>query len=97
MNSINKLSLVLAFISALFACGPTKDQRPNILLVVADDMAFTDLGAFGGEIHTPNLDALAASGVRLTQFYVAPTCSSTRSMLLSGTDNHLAGLGIYGL
>jgi len=73
--------------------NPSNDNRPNILLVVADDLAFTDIGAFGGEIETPNLDALAASGVRLTQFYVAPTCSPTRSMLLSGTDNHLAGLG----
>lgn len=77
----------------LFSCNPSKDNRPNILLVVADDLAFTDIGAFGGEIETPNLDALAASGVRLTQFYVAPTCSPTRSMLLSGTNNHLAGLG----
>ena len=87
------LTLCFALIVALFACAPSEDNRPNILLVVADDLAFTDIGVFGGEIHTPNLDALAASGVRLTQFYVAPTCSPTRSMLLSGTDNHLAGLG----
>ena len=83
----------IAFAITLFACSPLKDNRPNILLIVADDLAFTDIGAFGGEIETPNLDALAKSGVRLTQFYVAPTCSPTRSMLLSGTDNHLAGLG----
>lgn len=68
-------------------------ERPNILLIVADDLGFSDLGAFGGEINTPHLDSLAAEGVRLTQFYVAPTCSPTRSMLMSGTDNHLAGLG----
>jgi arylsulfatase A-like enzyme len=86
----------------LGACGappgdqapPTAaDDRPNILLAVADDLAYTDIGAFGGEIATPNLDALAAAGVRLTQFYSAPTCSPTRSMLMSGSDNHLAGLG----
>ena len=90
---MKQLSLWLAFVITLFACSPSKDTRPNILLIVADDLAFTDIGAFGGEIETPNLDALAASGVKLTQFYVAPTCSPTRSMLLSGTDSHLAGLG----
>ena len=68
-------------------------NRPNILLIVADDLGYTDLGAFGGEINTPNLDSLARSGVKLTQFYVAPTCSPTRAILMSGTDNHLAGLG----
>lgn len=82
---------ILTFI--LGSCNLNSDTRPNILLIVADDLAFTDIGAFGGEINTPNLDALAASGVIMTQFYVAPTCSPTRSMLLSGTDNHLAGLG----
>ena len=90
---MNRLLPCITFVITLFACSSSKDNRPNILLVVADDLAFTDLGSFGGEIETPNLDALAASGVRLTQFYVAPTCSPTRSMLLSGTDNHLAGLG----
>jgi len=68
-------------------------SRPNILLIVADDLGYTDLGAFGSEIETPNLDALAGQGVLLTNFHTAPTCSPTRSMLLSGTDNHLAGLG----
>jgi len=68
-------------------------SRPNLLLIVADDMAYTDLGAFGGEIATPNLDALAARGVKLTNFHAAPTCAPTRSMLLTGADNHTAGLG----
>ncbi|MEH6567755.1 MAG: arylsulfatase [Halioglobus sp.] len=67
--------------------------RPNILLVVADDMGWADLGSFGSEIRTPNLDALAASGLTMSHFRVAPTCSPTRSMLLTGVDNHLAGLG----
>lgn len=74
------------------APAPTP-KRPNILIIVADDLGYSDLGAFGGEIHTPNLDALAEHGLRLTGFHAAPTCSPTRSMLLSGTDNHLAGLG----
>ncbi|XZE22351.1 arylsulfatase [Pirellulaceae bacterium SH449] len=68
-------------------------SQPNILLIVTDDMGYSDLGCFGGEIHTPNIDALAARGLRATNFYVAPSCSPTRSMLLSGTDNHIAGIG----
>lgn len=66
---------------------------PNILLIVADDLGYSDLGAFGGEIQTPNIDALAASGLMMTNMYAAPICSPTRSMLMSGTDNHLVGLG----
>lgn len=68
-------------------------SKPNILLLVADDMGYSDMGCFGGEIRTPNLDALAKRGVRATNFYVSPTCSPTRAMLLTGTDNHIAGLG----
>ncbi|MFN3889862.1 MAG: arylsulfatase [Beijerinckiaceae bacterium] len=70
-----------------------QDQRPNIVLIVADDAGFADIGAFGGEISTPNIDALASVGVRFTNFYVGPTCSPTRSMMLTGVDNHIAGLG----
>lgn len=69
------------------------DKRPNILLIVADDLGYSDIGAFGGEISTPNLDDLAARGVILTNYYTAPTCSVSRSMLMSGADNHIAGLG----
>ena len=67
--------------------------RPNVVLIVADDMGYSDIGAFGSEIATPHLDTLAASGVKLTNFHAAPTCSPTRSMLLTGTDNHTAGVG----
>lgn len=73
------------------AQGITK--KPNFLIIVADDLGFSDIGAFGGEIETPNLDKLALDGLRFTQFHTAAACSPTRSMLLSGTDNHLAGLG----
>ena len=73
-----------------------KNKRPNILLIVADDMGYSDLGSYGGEIKTPVLDKLAQQGMRYTDFYVSPTCSVTRSMLLSGTDNHVAGLGNMG-
>jgi arylsulfatase len=81
----------LSFASAAVAAEPVR--RPNFLVIVADDLGFSDLGAFGGEIATPNLDALAARGVRLTGFHTAPTCSPTRSMLMTGSDNHRVGLG----
>lgn len=67
--------------------------KPNILLIVADDLGYSDLGSFGGEIKTPNIDALAARGMRASNFRVGPTCSPSRAMLLTGTDNHVAGLG----
>ena len=69
------------------------NARPNIVILLADDLGYSDLGMFGGEIKTPNLDALAREGVRFTQFYTHATCSPTRSMLLSGLDTHLNGLG----
>jgi len=71
-------------------------QRPNILYILADDLGYADIGIFGGEIPTPNLDELARKGLLLTDFYASMTCSPTRSMLMSGTDNHQAGLGVMG-
>jgi len=71
-------------------------KRPNVLLVMVDDMGWTDVGSFGSEIETPNIDALAKEGVKFTDFHVSVSCSPTRSMLLSGTDNHIAGLGNMG-
>ena len=68
-------------------------RRPNIVIILGDDLGFSDMGSFGGEIRTPNLDALANEGVRFTNFYTHASCSPTRSMLLSGVDTHLNGLG----
>ena len=76
--------------------SPLKASRPNILLIVGDDVGYSDLGAYGGEIETPNLDALAKNGLQMTNFYVAGTCSPTRAMLMSGADHHLVGLGAMG-
>lgn len=70
--------------------------RPNILLIVADDLGYADLSIFGSEIPTPNIDSLARKGVLLTNFYANMACSPTRAMLMSGTDSHLAGLGVMG-
>ena len=82
--------------AAAAAVADSSQERPNILLVMADDIGWTDLGSFGSEIDTPNLDALAEQGVKFTGFYASVSCSPTRSMLLSGTDNHIAGLGNMG-
>jgi len=71
--------------------------RPNILLIVADDLGYADLGAYGGDIQTPTIDALAARGVLFTQFHTAPYCAPTRSMLLSGNNNHVAGMAGQGM
>lgn len=72
---------------------PAQTKRPNFLVIVADDVGYSDLGFMGSEIRTPNLDALAAGGLLLRNFHVSPACSPTRAMLLSGTDAHPAGLG----
>ena len=69
-------------------------MRPNIPLIVADDLGWSDLGAFGGEIDTPNLDRLAMRGMRMTNFHTAPVCAPTRAMLLTGSDHHEVGLGV---
>ncbi|RUA11228.1 MAG: arylsulfatase, partial [Flavobacteriia bacterium] len=69
------------------------DQRPNIVLIMADDMGYSDLGCYGSEIHTPNLDKLAGEGLRYTQFYNTSRCCPTRASLLTGLYPHQTGLG----
>src|SRR6476660_9520444 len=87
--------LILILLSCLFFSFEKSgdERRPNIVLIVADDLGYSDLGCFGSEISTPNIDALASQGQLFTNFYTAATCSPSRAMLLSGTDNHVAGLG----
>jgi len=67
--------------------------KPNILLLVADDLGYSDLGCYGGDIETPNIDQLAQNGIRFSRFHTSPLCAPTRAMLLSGNDNHIAGMG----
>jgi arylsulfatase A-like enzyme len=69
------------------------DDRPNIVIVLLDDTGYSDLGAFGSEIATPNIDAIAANGIQFTNFHAAAACTPTRGMLLTGVDNHLVGMG----
>jgi arylsulfatase A-like enzyme len=81
------LALLCAFTPSLFA------TRPNIIVILADDMGFSDLGCYGSEIPTPHLDSLAANGVRFTQFYNTGRCCPTRASLLTGLYPHQAGVG----
>ena len=85
--------LLACALSTLCCYGLGQDQRPNIVLILADDLGYSDLGCFGGEIRTPNLDALADSGLRMTQMYNAARCCSTRASLLTGLYPHQAGVG----
>src|SRR5262245_57935872 len=84
----------VALTSALPAAAqtqPPQTQRPNIVVIVADDVGFTDLGAYGGEARTPNIDALAQRGAQFSRYYSSPLCSPSRAMLLTGMDNHRTG------
>ena len=69
------------------------DKRPNIIVIMADDLGYSDLGCYGGEIHTPNLDRLAGEGVRFTHFYNTSRSCPTRASLLTGLYQHQAGIG----
>lgn len=84
-----------AFLRALTASTlpAATATRPNIIVMMADDMGFSDLGCYGGEIRTPNIDALAKNGLRFTQFYNGARCCPTRASLLTGLYPHQAGIG----
>ena len=69
------------------------NARPNIIIIMSDDMGWSDIGCYGGEINTPNLDGLAANGLRFTQFYNNARCCPTRASLLTGLYSHQAGIG----
>lgn len=98
------VALAVAVLQASLAPADDKSEkpsRPNIVLIMADDLGFSDLGCYGAEIDTPNLDRLAAGGLRFTQFYNAGRCCPTRASLLTGLYAHQTGIGLmeddYGL
>lgn len=93
MRKLFFLLLVHAILphSALLAAEPA--PRPNIILIMSDDVGYSDIGCYGSEIHTPTLDALAQSGLRMTQFYNTARCCPTRASLLTGLYAHQAGIG----
>lgn len=84
---------VFLSLAALLALAAPLTAAPNIVVIMTDDMGFSDIGCYGGEINTPNLDALAKNGVRFTQFYNTARCCPTRAALLSGLYPHQAGIG----
>lgn len=92
-----RFSLLLLLLASLTGAAADRtrsgDSAPNVLLIVADDLGYSDLGAWGGEIRTPTLDALAAKGTMLTNYHTGPTCGPTRAMLMTGVDHHRAGIG----
>jgi arylsulfatase len=91
--------LKLTFLASLLslvaapAAAPQTSDRPNVVIILVDDMGWSDIGAYGSEIATPHLDALAANGIRFTQFYSTPRCSPSRAALLTGLYPHQAGMG----
>lgn len=85
--------LTLGAPQAMRAMSGSPDRRPNIVLIMSDDMGFSDIGCYGGEIQTPNLDNLASNGMRFSQFYNYARCCPTRASLLTGVHPHQAGIG----
>jgi arylsulfatase A-like enzyme len=89
----------LSFVFLCFSCASSNrnvgrtDKRPNIIVIMADDLGYSDIGCYGGEINTPNLDYLAANGIRFSSFYNTSRCCPTRAALLTGLYNHQAGIG----
>jgi arylsulfatase len=92
VKNLKRLLVNLVFLCCTVAALPAH-AKFNVLLIIADDMGFTDIGSFGADFETPNLDKLASEGLRLTNFHTSVSCSPTRSMVMTGTDNHIAGVG----
>jgi arylsulfatase len=87
---------VLLGVSGAFAQNkPATDQRPNIILIMVDDLGYSDIGAYGSEIKTPNLDQLASEGIRFREFYNNSICAPTRASLITGQYPHKAGVGYF--
>jgi len=98
MKNILSCALILILVSACNSPEQKNEKKetqikPNIIFIVADDLGFSDIGPFGGDIQTPVLDKFAKESMLFSSFHVLPTCSPTRSSLLTGKDNHMTGLG----
>ncbi len=91
-----KVIIVFATVFLFSGCSKkqtTEDKKPNFVVILADDMGYSDLGCYGSEIHTPNIDKLAGEGLRMTHFYNSSRCCPTRAALLTGIYQHEAGVG----
>lgn len=93
VGKIHVLCLLVGIVSILDTSARSESPRPNIIIIMTDDMGFSDLGCFGSEIETPHLDSLAYSGLRFSQFYNFGKCCPTRAGLLTGLYSHQAGVG----
>lgn len=91
MQTLTRTSLAVAFL-LLLGISVHADERPNIVVIMVDDLGFSDLGCFGGEINTPNIDSLASGGLRFTSFYNCARCCPTRAAMLTGLYPHQVGL-----
>ncbi|NSL88830.1 arylsulfatase [Chitinophaga sp. Mgbs1] len=89
-----KKMIATLYLFSLLITGRAQ-QQPNIILIMADDMGYSDIGPYGSEIRTPNLNRLAAEGLRLKEFYNNSICAPTRASLLTGQSNHKAGIGYF--
>jgi len=89
----NHIIAALLTLTMFYSCSSPKEQKPNIILIMSDDMGYSDIGCYGGEINTPNLDKLASNGLRFTQFYNTARCCPTRASLITGLNPHQAGVG----
>ncbi|MFP4489706.1 MAG: sulfatase-like hydrolase/transferase, partial [Bacteroidales bacterium] len=88
--------LLIVFAGFFLSCNRDKlSSRPNILIIMADDLGYSDLGSYGGEINTPNLDGLADNGIRFTEFYNSARCCPSRASVLTGLYPHQAGIGSF--
>ena len=88
-----KFILIFALTGSITNLFAIESTKPNVILIVADDLGYSDLGVYGSEIKTPNLNRIAQQGIQLTNYHTGPTCGPTRAMLMTGVDNHRAGLG----
>jgi arylsulfatase len=93
LRTLGLIGMLASVTAPTAASAAEPDRRPNVVVILADDMGFADMGSFGSEIRTPNLDSLANDGVRFNNFYTHATCSPSRAMFLTGVDSHQAGLG----
>lgn len=93
LKTLGVFVMIATIAAPAMAAATDATRRPNIVIILGDDLGFSDMGSFGSEIKTPNLDSLADNGVRFTNFYTHATCSPTRSVLLTGVDTHINGLG----
>ena len=98
MNKIKSMGwkiLLLAILAIGQVSGQSKTKKPNIILIMVDDMGYSDIGSYGSEIKTPNLDKLAQEGIRFKEFYNNSICAPTRASLLTGQYPHKAGIGYF--